>query len=227
MEHSGIDVHEVESQIRILTESGEIVERRIRTERERFAAVLGGRAPAKIVSEASTETESVGRCLEKLGHEVGGRPELRRDVRDAEPQGEDGSARRVRADENQVHDARSCSTPWHAPHDGHRAYPMVGITDRGVSWVQPPRKSFGQRQPGLLVLGAGRLAAPNGARHEARSLTQPVADGVRRRAAAQGSSLPGLRIPFGSNARISARTASTPPAPSSCAMRGAFERPTP
>lgn len=130
MEHIGIDVHEVESQIRILTESGEIVERRIRTERERFAAVLGGRAPAKIVSEASTETESVGRCLEKLGHEVGGRPELRRDVRDAEPQGEDGSARRVRADENQVHDARSCSTPWHAPHDGHRAYPMVGITDR-------------------------------------------------------------------------------------------------
>ena len=89
MEHIGIDVHEVESQIRILTESGEIVERRIRTERERFAAVLGGRAPAKIVSEASTETESVGRCLEKLGHEVGGRPELRRDVRDAEPQGDD------------------------------------------------------------------------------------------------------------------------------------------
>jgi len=70
MEHIGIDVHKVESQICILTESGEIVERRIRTERERFAAVLGGRAPAKIVIEASTESEWVSRCLEKLGHEV-------------------------------------------------------------------------------------------------------------------------------------------------------------
>jgi hypothetical protein len=38
MEHIGIDVHKVESQICILTESGEIIERRIRTERERFAA---------------------------------------------------------------------------------------------------------------------------------------------------------------------------------------------
>jgi len=39
MEHLGIDVHKVESQICILTESGEVVERRIRTQRERFAAV--------------------------------------------------------------------------------------------------------------------------------------------------------------------------------------------
>ena len=70
MEHIGIDVHKVESQICILTESGEIVECRIRSQPERFAAVLGGRAPGRILIEASTESEWVARCLEQLGHEV-------------------------------------------------------------------------------------------------------------------------------------------------------------
>ena len=70
MEYLGIDVHKVESQICILTENGEIVERRIRTERERFGAVLGARPRAKILIEASTESEWVARCLEELGHEV-------------------------------------------------------------------------------------------------------------------------------------------------------------
>ena len=70
MEHIGIDVHKVESQICILTESGEIIECRIRTQRERFAAVLGKRASAKILIEASTESEWVARCLEALGHDV-------------------------------------------------------------------------------------------------------------------------------------------------------------
>jgi hypothetical protein len=40
MDHIGIDVHKRESQIYILAESGEVIERRIRTEPERFAAVL-------------------------------------------------------------------------------------------------------------------------------------------------------------------------------------------
>ena len=70
MESIGIDVHKVESQICILTESGEIIECRIRTQRERFAAVLGKRASAKILIEASTESELVARCLEALGHDV-------------------------------------------------------------------------------------------------------------------------------------------------------------
>src|SRR2546430_6286832 len=70
MEYLGIDVHKVESQICILTESGEIIERRIRTERERFAAVLGERPRARVLIEASTESEWVARCLEELGHEV-------------------------------------------------------------------------------------------------------------------------------------------------------------
>jgi hypothetical protein len=70
MEHIGIDVHKVESQICVLTESGEVIERRIRTQRERLAAVLGERPRAKILIEASTESEWVARCLEDLGHEV-------------------------------------------------------------------------------------------------------------------------------------------------------------
>jgi transposase len=70
MEHIGIDVHKVESQICVLTESGEVIEWRIRTQRDRFAAVLGERPRAKILIEASTESEWVARCLEELGHEV-------------------------------------------------------------------------------------------------------------------------------------------------------------
>ena len=88
MEHLGIDVHKVESQICILTESGEVVERRIRTQRERFGAVLGERPRAKILIEASTESEGAlpGGARPRGGS---GGPELRRHVRDAEPQGED------------------------------------------------------------------------------------------------------------------------------------------
>jgi hypothetical protein len=54
MEHIGIDVHKVESQLCILTENGEIVESRIRTQRERFGALLDGRARAKVLIAAST-----------------------------------------------------------------------------------------------------------------------------------------------------------------------------
>ena len=70
MDHIGIDVHKRESQICILAEGGELIERRIRTEPARFAAVLGGRPRARIVIEASTDSEWVARRLESLGHEV-------------------------------------------------------------------------------------------------------------------------------------------------------------
>lgn len=70
MDYVGIDVHKRESQICILTEEGELIERRIRTERTRFAALLGDRPRARILIEASTESEWVARCLEALGHEV-------------------------------------------------------------------------------------------------------------------------------------------------------------
>jgi transposase len=70
MEQIGMDVHKNESQICRLTEQGEILEQRILTRRERFAAVLGKIPRARILLEASTESEWVARCLEELGHEV-------------------------------------------------------------------------------------------------------------------------------------------------------------
>src|SRR5215467_4482494 len=70
MAHIGIDLHKRESQICILAEGGELIERRILTDPHRFAEVLGERAPACILLEASTESEWVARCLEALGHHV-------------------------------------------------------------------------------------------------------------------------------------------------------------
>src|SRR5262245_40972119 len=70
MDHIGIDLHKKHSQMCILAEGGELIERRIRTDPHRFAEVLGERAPARILVEASTESEWVARCLEGLGHDV-------------------------------------------------------------------------------------------------------------------------------------------------------------
>ena len=70
MDTIGLDLHQRESQLCILTPEGEILERRIVTSRERFTAVLGGRPRARILLEASTESEWVARHLERLGHEV-------------------------------------------------------------------------------------------------------------------------------------------------------------
>ena len=70
MDCIGLDLHKRESQLCILTEAGEVIEQRIVTSRERFAAVLGVRSPARILLEASTESEWVARHLEGLGHEV-------------------------------------------------------------------------------------------------------------------------------------------------------------
>jgi transposase len=70
VDHIGIDLGKRESQIAILTEDGEVIDRRIRTERHRLGEVFGGRPKAKVLVEASTESEWVARCLEELGHEV-------------------------------------------------------------------------------------------------------------------------------------------------------------
>ncbi len=53
MEYVGIDLHKKESQICLLTETGEVMERRIRTEPQRFAEVLGGRPRARILRMAA------------------------------------------------------------------------------------------------------------------------------------------------------------------------------
>jgi transposase len=70
MDHIGIDVHKKDSQVCILGEGGDLRELRIRTTPERFDAVLAERPRARILLEASTESEWVARCLERLGHEV-------------------------------------------------------------------------------------------------------------------------------------------------------------
>ena len=70
MEHIGIDVHKNSCQVCILSEDGELVERRIKTDRASLHALFEDRPPARILVEASTESEWVARCLEGLGHEV-------------------------------------------------------------------------------------------------------------------------------------------------------------
>ena len=70
MEHIGIDVHKRESQICILTPAGEILERRVQSTRERFTAVFGARPGARVLLEATTESEWVAQTIEQLGHEV-------------------------------------------------------------------------------------------------------------------------------------------------------------
>jgi len=61
MDHIGIDVHKKESQICILAEGGELIELRIRTEPERFAAVFGGRSLGVLVTALPILPESLVR----------------------------------------------------------------------------------------------------------------------------------------------------------------------
>jgi hypothetical protein len=93
MDHIGIDVHKRESQIYILAEGGEVIERRIRTEAERFDAVLGTWPRARIVLEV-LDRQRMGRPLpggaRPRGHRRG--PELRADVCDPHAQGQDRPA---------------------------------------------------------------------------------------------------------------------------------------
>jgi len=65
-----MDLGKKESQIAILTEAGELIEKRMRTERDRLVAFFKDRPKAKILIEASTISEWVARLLEELGHEV-------------------------------------------------------------------------------------------------------------------------------------------------------------
>lgn len=46
MDYIGIDLHKNSSQVCILTEDGELVERRIKTDRESFDKLLSERPPA-------------------------------------------------------------------------------------------------------------------------------------------------------------------------------------
>jgi transposase len=70
MEYGAIDLHKKESQVRIITEQGEVIEQRIPTTRDRLTTMLGGRPRARVLIEASTESEWVAQHLETLGHQV-------------------------------------------------------------------------------------------------------------------------------------------------------------
>jgi transposase len=70
MDYIGIDLHKTSSQVCILTEDGELIERRIKSDGESFDKLFGERPPARILVEASTESEWAARHLEALGHEV-------------------------------------------------------------------------------------------------------------------------------------------------------------
>src|SRR5918912_3705600 len=70
MDFVGIDLHKTSSQLCILSEDGELTERRIKSTRASFDEAFAGRPPARILVEASTESEWVAQHLESLGHEV-------------------------------------------------------------------------------------------------------------------------------------------------------------
>jgi transposase len=70
MDFIGFDLGKVSSQVCIITEDGELVERRIKTDHEQIFELLGKRPPSRLLIEASTESEWVARFLEELGHEV-------------------------------------------------------------------------------------------------------------------------------------------------------------
>src|ERR671917_1145244 len=70
MDFIGFDLGKVSSQVCIITQDGELIERRIKTDREHISGLLGSRPPARILIESGTESEWVARHLEALGHEV-------------------------------------------------------------------------------------------------------------------------------------------------------------
>ncbi|HTK54468.1 MAG TPA: hypothetical protein VL308_21395, partial [Gemmatimonadaceae bacterium] len=70
MEIIGLDLHKRESQLCRRSPAGHVRHERIPTSRAQFTATLGGIAPARILLEASTESEWVATHLEALGHTV-------------------------------------------------------------------------------------------------------------------------------------------------------------
>jgi transposase len=70
MEIIGFDLHKRESQLAIKSPDGKITDQRIPTSRARLIETFGQRPRARILLEASTESEWVAQLLESLGHEV-------------------------------------------------------------------------------------------------------------------------------------------------------------
>ena len=70
MEYAAIDLHTKDRQVQIIMETGELIDRRIATTREKLTGLFWGRPRMRVLVEASTESEWVAQHLETLGHEV-------------------------------------------------------------------------------------------------------------------------------------------------------------
>jgi hypothetical protein len=103
MDYGAIDLHKKESQIRIVTETGDLIDQRIATTRDRFSSVFLGRRRMRILLEASTESEWVAQHLEQMGHEV-----LVADPNDAPMYGH--RTRRIKTDRRDVAALRGLPT---------------------------------------------------------------------------------------------------------------------
>jgi hypothetical protein len=72
MEHVGMDLGKKESQIAILTEAGELIEKRMRTERERLVAYFKDRPKAKILDRGLDDQRVGGEAVGGAGPRGGG-----------------------------------------------------------------------------------------------------------------------------------------------------------
>ena len=70
MAYGAIDLHSTQSQVRIVTDTGEILDRRIPTTRDQLTRLFAPDRPMRILLEASTDSEWVAQCLEAEGHDV-------------------------------------------------------------------------------------------------------------------------------------------------------------
>ena len=72
MEYGAIDLHLRDSVIRLVDETGAVVQqRRVSTTREALVSVFGGRAPMRVLVDSGTESEWVAQTVEGCGHTVG------------------------------------------------------------------------------------------------------------------------------------------------------------
>ena len=70
MDYVGLDLGMTASQVCLLTDSGQLFEQRLKTSPDSLRQAFGSRPRARILLEASTESEWVAQVLEGCGHEV-------------------------------------------------------------------------------------------------------------------------------------------------------------
>ena len=173
MEQAGIDRPKSQSQICIFTGGGELIEKGIQTDRNRFAEVLGPHPESRILLEASTKSEGVARCLEGPGH----------DVIVGDPNFAPMYAERSRKGKTDRRDARALveacleiAVPGRSSAKG--GPPRRGTAGRGRCWWKPPGPSSCEpRTPSLAPLRtwAERLAARRGRRVAVVALARKLA----------------------------------------------------